>query len=266
MSEDCLYLNVWTAARRERKRPVMVWIHGGAWTRGGASQASASLGYDGEALARKGVVVVTVNYRLGPFGFLAHPELTAESAAAIVGQLRDRWITSPRCSGCSSNIAAFGGDPANVTIFGQSAGAWSVNTTQATPLATGSVPSGHRRERRAVRRHPDARRGRAGRHGAGQGDRRRLARSAARCSGGEALAVPSFRTSINVDGWVLPDQVRALFAQQKHSGVPVLIGSNANEWTTLGDPATFPKTLDEYRQVVETLFGDLAANSTASIQ
>ena len=78
-SEDCLYLNVWTTAKAGDRRPVMVWIHGGAWTRGGSSIAT----YDGAALARKGVVLVTVNYRLGPLGFLAHPELTADSPKIV---------------------------------------------------------------------------------------------------------------------------------------------------------------------------------------
>src|SRR5437773_77275 len=131
-SEDCLFLNVWTAAKAGDRRPVMVWIHGGAWTRGSGSVAS----YDGTALAKKGVVVVTTNYRLGPFGFLAHPELTAESPQhssgnyAILDHVAAlKWV--------QKNIGAFGGDPSRVTIFGESAGSWSVNAVQATPLAKG---------------------------------------------------------------------------------------------------------------------------------
>src|SRR5437773_194449 len=131
-SEDCLFLNVWTAAKAGDRRPVMVWIHGGAWTRGSGSVAS----YDGTALAKKGVVVVTTNYRLGVFGFLAHPELTAESPQHASGNyaILDhvaalKWV--------QRNISAFGGDPSRVTIFGESAGSWSVNAVQATPLAKG---------------------------------------------------------------------------------------------------------------------------------
>ena len=132
-SEDCLYLNVWTAAKAQNdSRPVMIWIHGGAWTRGSGSTAS----YDGTALAKKGVVVVTTNYRLGAFGFLAHPELTSESPNRASGNyaILDhvaalKWV--------QKNIAAFGGDPSRVTIFGESAGSWSVNVVQATPLANG---------------------------------------------------------------------------------------------------------------------------------
>ena len=132
MSEDCLYLNVWTTAGANDKRPVMVWIHGGAWTRGSGSLP----GYNGWALAKRGVVVVTTNYRLGPLGFLAHPELTAESPQhssgnyAILDHIAAlKWVRK--------NIASFGGDPSNVTIFGESAGSWSVNATHATPLAHG---------------------------------------------------------------------------------------------------------------------------------
>src|SRR5262245_37564688 len=118
-SEDCLYLNVWTSAQSaSERRPVMVWIFGGAYAEG----AGSSPHNDGEALARKGAVVVTFNYRLGPFGFFSHPELTKESGHNASGNqaLMDaiaalKWV--------QANIAAFGGDPRNVTIFGESAGA-----------------------------------------------------------------------------------------------------------------------------------------------
>lgn len=133
MSEDCLYLNVWTAAASSaEKRPVMVWIHGGGYVEGSGSLPS----FNGEALAKKGVVLVTLNYRLGVFGFLAHPELTRESghnASGNYGMLDQlevlKWVRA--------NIKQFGGDPGNVTIFGQSAGAWSVVNLCASPLAKG---------------------------------------------------------------------------------------------------------------------------------
>jgi para-nitrobenzyl esterase len=130
-SEDCLYLNVWTAARSgDERRPVMVWIHGGAYYLGSAAQPI----FDGEALARKGAVVITVNYRLGRLGFLAHPELSAESVHGVSGNygLLDlvaalEWV--------QRNIAAFGGDPGCVTIFGQSVGATTVCAFMTSPLA-----------------------------------------------------------------------------------------------------------------------------------
>jgi para-nitrobenzyl esterase len=132
-SEDCLYLNVWTAARSaSERRPVMVWIYGGGFASGGADVAI----YDGAELAKKGVLLVTINYRVGPLGFLAHPELTKESihhASGNYGLLDQvaalQWV--------QRNIAAFGGDPRRVTIFGQSAGALSVNLLMQSPLAKG---------------------------------------------------------------------------------------------------------------------------------
>jgi para-nitrobenzyl esterase len=132
-SEDCLYLNVWTPAENATaKLPVMVWIHGGALTRGSGSTGI----YDGEALARRGVVLVTINYRLGPFGYLAHPALSRESSHSSSGNygVLDQiaaleWV--------SRNIAAFGGDPGRVTIFGESAGSWSVCALVASPLSKG---------------------------------------------------------------------------------------------------------------------------------
>lgn len=133
MSEDCLYLNVWTPADSSRdKLPVMVWIHGGGFAAGTASQAP----YNGLNLARKGVVVVSINYRLGILGFLVHPELEKESPDKTSGNygLLDQiaalqWV--------KKNIAEFGGDPDNVTIFGESAGAASVTALLMSPPAKG---------------------------------------------------------------------------------------------------------------------------------
>jgi para-nitrobenzyl esterase len=127
-SEDCLTLNVWTAAREaDEKRPVMVWVHGGGFQFG----SSANPATDGSQLAAKGVVVVSFNYRLGIFGFLAHPALDAEAPSGNYG-LQDqlaalRWV--------QANIAAFGGDPDSVTLFGESAGAMAVGILMASPLA-----------------------------------------------------------------------------------------------------------------------------------
>ncbi|HSL86030.1 MAG TPA: carboxylesterase family protein, partial [Bacteroidales bacterium] len=132
-SEDCLYLNVWTPAQSSGERlPVMVWIYGGGFSMGSTSVPL----YSGENLARMGVVVVSVAYRIGPLGFMAHPGLTAESehnASGNYGLLDQiaglRWV--------QKNITAFGGDPSTVTIFGESAGAISVSILAASPLAKG---------------------------------------------------------------------------------------------------------------------------------
>jgi len=131
VSEDCLYLNVWTPAKSNRERlPVLVYFYGGGFVSGDSSEPR----YDGENIAAKGIVVVSVNYRLGEFGFLAHPELTKESphkASGNYGLLDQnaalRWVRQ--------NIASFGGDPRHVTIAGESAGSMSVSAHMASPLS-----------------------------------------------------------------------------------------------------------------------------------
>jgi para-nitrobenzyl esterase len=130
MSEDCLYLNVWTPAKSGRERlPVLVYFYGGGFVAGDGSEPR----YDGASMAGKGIVAVTVNYRLGIFGFFAHPELTKESPNKASGKygLLDqaaalKWV--------QQNIAAFGGDPKRVTIAGESAGSISVSAQMASPL------------------------------------------------------------------------------------------------------------------------------------
>ena len=253
MNEDCLYLNVWSAAAAGDKRPVMVWIHGGAWTRGSGSTPA----YDGTTLAKKGVIVVTTNYRLGALGFLAHPDLTAESPNHSSGNyaILDHvaaltWV--------KKNIAAFGGNPANVTIFGESAGSWSVNAVQATPLAKSLFHRAIGESGAQFARTPrlaDAERGGVALATAVGADSLKALRA---IPAEKLVAVQTFRTGINVDGWVLPDDIRGTFAQKKQSDVPVLVGSNANEWTTLSNPATFPKTIDDFHTRIAAQFPGMA--------
>ena len=146
-SEDCLYLNVWTPAKSASEHlPVMVWIYGGGFQAGSASEPRQ----DGGRLARKGVVVVSMNYRLGVFGFLAHPALTKESGHGASGNYGAPGPDRGAAVGEGENVAAFGGDPGNVTIFGESAGSFAVSALMASPLARGLVPPRHRRERRAL--------------------------------------------------------------------------------------------------------------------
>jgi len=220
MSEDCLYLNVYTAAKSSKDhRPVMVWIHGGALTGGAGSL------YDGEALAKKGVVVVTVNYRLGVFGFFADPELTKESDRNSSGNygLLDQiaaleWV--------QKNIAAFGGDPKRVTIFGESAGSSAVNFLMASPLAKGLFErvigeSGANFGRGVALTEMEQNGSRLG------------SLAALRAKSAEDLLKTegSFRPC--VDGWFLPESVGEIFAQHKQSDVPVMAGSNADEARSL---------------------------------
>jgi para-nitrobenzyl esterase len=129
MSEDCLTLNVWTRANTSKEKlPVMVWFHGGALVWGSGSE------YSGEELTKQGVILVTVNYRLGPFGFFSHPELSQETGTSGNQGFRDQILS---LKWVKENIDKFGGDPDNVTIFGESAGSWSVNVLQASPLSRG---------------------------------------------------------------------------------------------------------------------------------
>jgi para-nitrobenzyl esterase len=257
MSEDCLTLNVWTAAAPAEQRPVMVWIHGGALTRGWSGTDT----YDGAALANKGVVVVTINYRLNVFGYLAHPALTAESphhASGNYGVLDQiaalQWV--------QRNIAAFGGDPRQVTIFGESAGSWSVNVLQASPLATGLFVRAIGESGARFASTPDLHETR-GREMSAESVGLELARAvhadslaALRAVPAETLvAVPGLRTSENVDGWVLPADIRTIFADGRHSHVPVLIGSNGNEMTTLTPPASIPTTIEAYRRRIARQYG-----------
>jgi len=254
MGEDCLGLNVWTAAvSPNERRPVMVWIHGGALTRGSGSTAS----YDGEALAAKGVVVVTINYRLGVFGFLAHPDLTAESDVHSSGNygILDQiaaldWV--------HNNIAAFGGDPKRVTIFGESAGSWSVNCLVATPLAKGKF-------QRAI--------GESG--GSFQpmtalGDSEQAGARFASAIGAHSLAElrakpadelvkvsSALPTRPSVDGWMLPRDIYTIFATGKQNDVPTIAGSNANEGTTLA-PWPADRTAADFAAQIRTRFGALA--------
>ena len=244
-SEDCLYLNIYTAAKAASdKRPVMVWIHGGALTSGAGSI------YDGETLAKKGVVLVTVNYRLGIFGFFAHPELTKESDRNSSGNygLLDQiaaleWV--------QKNIAGFGGDPKRVTIFGESAGSWSVNYLTATPLAKGLFE-------RAI-----------GESGAEFAPARKLsemeqagvklAQTMKANSIADLRAKPAtdfqsaqFATAANVDGWLLPTDVYTIYSNGKQNDVPMLIGSNNDEGTMF---TRAPVTIKALRDGAERQYG-----------
>lgn len=236
-NEDCLYLNVWTAAKSaSERRPVMVWIYGGAFTGGSGSLP----GYDGEALAAKGVVVVTFNYRLGAFGFFAHPELTKESDRRASGNygLMDQiaaleWV--------QKNIAGFGGDPKKVTIFGESAGSISVADLLASPQTKGLFL-------RAIGES-------GGWMGLGISSMLTLANAEqagvkmADGLGAKSLAelrlIPAdavlkagLRAGPIVDGWVLPEEPDKIYSQGKEHAVAVLVGSNQDEGTFFQRPTT----------------------------
>ena len=273
-SEDCLYLNVWTPAAPARdKLPVMVWIHGGSFTSGSGSMPV----YAGETLARAGdVVVVTINYRLGPFGFLAHPELSKESPQGVSGNygLLDqiaalKWVRR--------NIAAFGGDPRRVTAFGESAGAISILDLMASPLATGLfqravVQSGILMEA-GLGSQTGATLAQAERAGQAFARRAGVAASgaaalkamrglsadellAAGAQGGDFLTAGLSYKPV-VDGYALPDSATHVFAAGKQMDVPLLIGSNADEGETFVAQMGSP-TPAQYRAYIRAAFGDNA--------
>ena len=235
VSEDCLYLNIWVPARSSHAHlPVMVWIYGGGFSNGSASMPL----YWGDRLAQKGIVVVTFGYRVGPLGFLAHQELTAESAHHTSGNYGFldqiaalRWV--------KRNIAAFGGDPEQITIAGQSAGAASVSILMASPLAAGLferaiAESGGMFE--PLQLAPNYQLANAEREG------QAYATSLGVMSLSALRALPANKLLEGkagdishpvVDPYVLPLSPYDAFVSGRVHGVPVLLGSNADEARSL---------------------------------
>lgn len=258
LSEDCLYLNVWTPAKSAKERlPVMVWIHGGGFTRGTANTRA----YDGEVLARKGAVIVTINYRLGIFGFFAHPALSAESGHSASGNyaLLDqiaalKWV--------KKNIAAFGGDSSNVTIFGESAGSWAVNALMASPLAKGlfqraigesggsfsPMKSMAEAEKEGAKLGallaPDMAPQKSGASEGIAAANRNVLKELRAMSPQNLLKAGETETQRPiVDGYVLPEDIATVFAQGKQNDVPLIVGYNADEGTTLAPQAVNMKAI-----------------------
>ncbi len=256
-SEDCLVLNVWTPATRADERlPVMVWIHGGGFTAGTPAEQL----YHGEWIAKKGVVVVSVGYRLGVFGFLAHPELTAEVPDRVSGNygLLDtiaglQWVRK--------NVAAFGGDPGRVTIFGESAGAIAVSQLAASPLAKGLFHAAISQSGGSFG--PVRADGGAGENmrplDAAEKDGQAWARAAGAPSLAELRAMPAERLMAAAqgqravswpiaDGRVIPGDQYRLYEAGRYNDVPVLIGYNSDEGATFGAPASQQAYVDGVRQ------------------
>ncbi|MEN6427391.1 MAG: carboxylesterase family protein [Phycisphaerales bacterium] len=248
-SEDCLYLNIWTPAKSADDRiPVLVWIYGGGFGGGATSERN----YSGENLAKKGVVLVSIAYRVGQLGFLAHSELSAESPNHVSGNygLLDmiaglQWV--------QKNIAAFGGDPGKVTIFGESAGGIAVSMLCASPLAKGLFhgaisqsggsfgpprPTTYLGEN--LRRLADAERlGQAYAEKAGAasiGELRRIAADKLPDGWGLGVSWPI------IDGWVVPDDQVKLYEAGRFNDTPILVGYNSDEgasFTRTRDPQAY---------------------------
>lgn len=230
VSEDCLYLNVWTAAKKANaKQPVLVYIHGGAFTGGSGDVAL----YNGEELAKRGLLIVTINYRLGVLGFLAHPELTKESnhnASGNYGLLDQvaalQWV--------HNNIAGFGGNPNNVTIAGQSAGAASVHLLTASPLAKGLfqraiAESGSGVWESTQPRTTAEQNGLKFAQEKGSDSIAKLRSLPVKDLLATSLVQHPFRFGPVVDGWFLPAKVTDIFAKSEQNDVPTLTGLNADE-------------------------------------
>jgi para-nitrobenzyl esterase len=292
-SEDCLYLNVWTPQLQpDAHLPVMVWLHGGSNRVGSGTEA----GYDGISLAARGVIVVTINYRLGVMGFFAHPELTAESPHHSSGNygLLDqiealRWV--------KQNIAQFGGDPENVTLFGESAGSVDATTLMASPLAANLF-------RRVIAESGPA-------FGIGPSQDLAKMEGLGAAVGKEAGAQPGSQLAVLrqlpaaqiaqiqsgliasrfkgydpnasiVEGWVLPQSTASAFALGKIQPVDLLAGLNAREFSAFRvgaaaaakkapQPAIKPSVTDQMKQfadVARPLYGDWTdlAVATYSLQ
>lgn len=262
--EDCLHLNVWTPSLdRKAQLPVMVWIHGGYFNYGGGALPN----YDGSNLAKHDVVVVTFNYRLGVLGFLAHPELSAESEQGVSGNygLLDQiaalqWI--------QQNIAQFGGDPSNVTLFGESAGSWSISILLCSPLAKGLFHKAIGQSGASTGPAPFLKESRNGKI-AGE----KVGEAFVKATGVENLAAlrqlpfsaieiaakaSNYYTEPYVDGWFLPDEPRFIMEAGQQHQVPILIGSNQDEATAFTDPRQLPNSLEAFQEDIRKRYGKWA--------
>ena len=261
-SEDCLYLNVWSPAKTASdKIPVLVWIYGGGFGAGATSEAT----YSGEKLAKKGVVLVSIAYRVGQLGFFSHPELSAENPNHVSGNygLLDmiaglQWI--------QKNIAALGGDPKKVTIFGESAGGIAVSMLCASPLAKGlfqgaiSESGGSFGPSRQTTTYPGENMKRLK---YAEKDGETYLKSAGVTSIAELRKIEADKLPASrglgmswpiVDGYVIPDDQHKLYEAGKYNDTPILVGYNSDEGASFSPP----KTPEDYINGVKTRYGKFA--------
>ena len=262
MSEDCLYLNVWTPALSTQERlPVLVYFYGGGFVGGDGSETR----YDGESMARKGIVAVTVNYRLGVFGFLAHPELTQESPHHSSGN----YALMDQCAALhwvADNIAAFGGDPSKVTIAGESAGSIAVSAQMASPLSknliTGAIGESGAMINPTLAPLPLATAEQNGLNFAQLAGAHSLAELRA-LPATQLLAIAkkpnAFHTAATIDGYFLPKAPVEIFAAGEQAHVPLLAGWNATETPYQALMQADAPTPENYIKKVKQLYGDQAA-------
>jgi para-nitrobenzyl esterase len=263
MSEDCLYLNVWTPAKSGKERlPVLVYYYGGGFVAGDGSEPR----YDGESMARKGIVSVTVNYRLGVFGLLAHPELTKESPKHASGNytLLDQnaalhWV--------QQNIEAFGGDPKKVTIAGESAGSVSVSALMASPLSKGLIAGAIGESGSIISTLSAIPLAEAEEQGSkfavsiGANSLASLRSMSTQqifepATKGGFASVARFR--ITIDGYFFPEDPVAIFAAGRQAHVPLLVGWNSEEASAQFLLQGKPPTPENYEKVVRDSYGTRA--------
>ncbi|HLZ74199.1 carboxylesterase/lipase family protein [Phenylobacterium sp.] len=271
-SEDCLSLNIWTAAKSSaERRPVMVWLHGGAFQFGAGAEPNT----DGARLAAKGVVLVSLNYRLGVFGFLAHPDLDKEGAPSGNFGLQDqiaalKWVRA--------NIAKFGGDPNKVTLFGESAGANSVGLLMTSPLAKGLFQRAIGEsgafwdsEQGSIRTHAEAlARGRALADRLGGGTVAGLRaipaeELAAKAPWTLALDPVTQAFSPNIDSFVVPEAPAKAFAEGRQAKVPLLAGSNGAEGAIFMGRSLPHGTASEFYAAAAAKFGAARSDDFAKL-
>jgi len=256
MSEDCLYLNVWTPSKNgNEKLPVLVYFYGGGFIAGDGSEPR----YDGESLARRGIVTVTVNYRLGIFGFFCHPELTKESIHHASGNygLLDQsaalvWV--------QKNIAAFGGDPKKVTIAGESAGSFSVSAQMASPLSKNIIAGAIGESGSLLGLNPTASLKDAEKYGTD------FAANIKANSLADLRAVPAEdllkatakggRFPVCVDGYFFPKSPLEIFQSGQQAHVPLLVGWNSQENSYQSIIGDSKPTIENYKKGVEKMYGD----------
>jgi len=261
-SEDCLYLNMWSPAKSANDRvPVFVWIYGGGFGAGATSEAT----YSGEQLAKKGVILVSIAYRVGVLGFMAHPELSAENPQRVSGNygLLDmiaglKWI--------QQNISKFGGDPSKVTIFGESAGGIAVSMLCASPLAKGlfrgaiSESGGSFGPSRKTTTYPGENMKRLK---DAELDGATLLKNAGIASIADLRKLPADKLPAVrglggswpiVDGYVIPDDQHKLYQAGKFNDVAILVGYNSDEGASFSPP----RTPEDYVAGVKTRFGKFA--------
>lgn len=260
-SEDCLYLNIWTPAKSaDEKIPVLVWIYGGGFSFGSTSEPS----YNGEMLAKKGVILVSIAYRVGQLGFLAHPDLSAESAEGVSGNygILDmiaglKWV--------QDNISKFGGDPDKVTIFGESAGGIAVSMLSASPLAAGlfhgaisqsggsfgpprptTYPGENLRRLQNAEENGISYMKSAGANSLAELRKIDAEKLPAGMGLGSAWPI--------IDGHVIPDDQYKLYEKGNYNDTPILVGYNSDEGASFSPP----KSPQEYIEGTQKRYGKFA--------